>query len=280
VLVKAVENDPYNAGDGDISCTTLISPPMIRHLRDANSNRISEDVADRMYSLMGQAMHHVLEMADDDALVEERFYAVYESPQGDKKVSGQIDRYDDGSIQDWKFTSVWEYIHGLKPEREAQLNILADLMRRNGEDIKGLQINMLFRDWSATKAEFDNAYPQTQIAVIDVPLWEPKKAREYIEQRLEVHYGPTVPDCTNEERWKDGDKYALMKEGRKSALRVTDSEGDLMEWAVWKKVVPTVTSELPKGHSIELRPSVAKRCKTYCNCSEFCVLYQNELKEQ
>ena len=125
VIVRAIENDPYNNGGADISVTSLIGPPQIRRLMQEHGDKVEVDVSDRLYSLMGQAMHRILEMADTTAMVEERFFSDIVCAHGQKSLSGQIDRYENGVIQDWKFTSVWEYIFGLKPEREAQLNVLA-----------------------------------------------------------------------------------------------------------------------------------------------------------
>jgi len=71
-IVAAVTNDPY-VGGGDISTTKLIDSPRIRQLTAINRDRITIDVSERVWSLLGQAVHTILERAglnDGSALVE------------------------------------------------------------------------------------------------------------------------------------------------------------------------------------------------------------------
>jgi len=71
-------------------------------------------------------------------------------------VSGQFDRmllFPDGTLQDYKFTSVWAVPDGCKPEWERQLNALRYLAACNGYRIARLQIVAILRDWSKGKAK-------------------------------------------------------------------------------------------------------------------------------
>ena len=61
-IERAVENDPYES-NADISTTRLIAPPRIRVLQKRNWDLITEDVSDRIFSLLGQSVHHVIERA-------------------------------------------------------------------------------------------------------------------------------------------------------------------------------------------------------------------------
>ena len=247
-------------GDGDISATTLIAPPQIDALVREHGDALSEDVEQRLWAIMGTAMHNILEAAETVAKVEERLYGEFAG----WKVSGKYDRLivDAGTLQDYKFASVWEAIHGVKPERIAQLNVLAELAIRNGYDIKALEVVMLFRDYSKTKAQTQKDYPQQQIARIKVPLWSQDKRVAYIEERVKLHQAArsgTRIHCTDEERWVNGQKWAVMKKGRKSAVKLHDSEED----AYWH-----ANSE--SNLSVEYRPGVNVRCEEYCNVAQFC----------
>ena len=64
-IVDAVQNDPYDSGESDISVTRLISPPRQVALANEHGRKLTEDCADRLFSLMGQAMHHILERGGD-----------------------------------------------------------------------------------------------------------------------------------------------------------------------------------------------------------------------
>lgn len=56
-----------------------------------------------------------------------------------------------------------------------------------------------------------------------------------------------IDPCTAEERWADGDKYAVMKNGRKTAVRVFDTQAD----------ADACAGELGNSHYVEHRPANA-----------------------
>ena len=55
-LVAAIANDSY-VGGGDISVTKLIDSPQIRTLGRKYNDSIVVDVSERIWALMGQAVH-------------------------------------------------------------------------------------------------------------------------------------------------------------------------------------------------------------------------------
>lgn len=62
-LVNAIKKDSYSKGDSDFSVTGLINPARIEALRVKHDSQIKEDVSDRIYSLLGQSIHTILERA-------------------------------------------------------------------------------------------------------------------------------------------------------------------------------------------------------------------------
>ena len=62
-IKRAVENDPYDSSGSDISTTKLIAPPRIRVLQKRNWDSLEEDVSNRIWSLLGQSVHHIIERA-------------------------------------------------------------------------------------------------------------------------------------------------------------------------------------------------------------------------
>ena len=277
-IVEAVKNDPYDPGDGDISVTAAIDPPLIRHLRKGHGNSITEDASDRWYALLGQSVHTILERAEPSAIVEQRLYMTV----GDTVLSGQFDRMSlsQKTLQDLKIMSVWEVIFGLKPEKEAQLNTLAELAISQGYPIKFLEIVAMFRDWQKSKAKVDKDYPQQPIMRLKVPLWPQEKRIAFIEGRIALHKLDPPPPCTDEERWYSGSKWAVMKKGRKSALRLLGSEEAAENWAEANSHAESVCAErgkpwveLFKGISIVHRPGEYRRCEDYCAVRPFCPVY-------
>lgn len=203
---NAVTRDTYDRGDSDITATQLIDPPQIYWL-GKSGNDVEEDVSERVWALLGQSIHSILERnaPSDHMIVEKRFY---KDVRG-WKVGGQVDLFDmtDGTITDWKVTSAWTIVYGSRIEDwEWQLNILAALARANGHTVKALKICALLRDWAQRDADRGGAYPQSPIVEIDIPLWTPEEADEWLDQRValfqeSIDTPDAPPACTQEERW-------------------------------------------------------------------------------
>ena len=257
-IVAAVQNDPYDGGRGDISCTKLIDSPQIRVLGNKHKDDVSVDVSERVWALLGQAVHTILERAglkEEGMVVEERLYAEVNGWQ----VSGQVDRMhcDLGKLSDYKVTTV--YKKNGSDGWTRQLNVLRWLAHQNGHEINQLEVIGIFRDWRKTEAERNPDYPQAAIMAIPVPLWSLDDAEEYVRERVFLHQaasrGEEVP-CTDEDRWFSGNTYALMNTGGKRALKVSSDRSALPE--------PT------EGQYVEIRPGEWKRCLHYCDVRAFC----------
>lgn len=263
-FVAAVKNDPYSGG-GDISVTKLIDSPQRRVLYGKYKDFVVEDVSDRVWSLMGQAVHTVLERAATTALVEKRLFMDVNG----WKLSGQFDRLHvaDKCIQDWKVTTTYKADGDDGWTR--QLNVLRMLAITNGHDIERLQIVAIFRDWQRSKAERDDKYPQANVKIIEVPVWTDEQALNYINERVSLHqkaFNGEEVLCSDEERWYSGTTYALMKEGGKRALKVSENKEDL--------------GEVAKGYFIEERKGGYRRCEGYCEVAPFCPQLAREREQQ
>jgi hypothetical protein len=259
-IVDAVKNDPYTKGSAHISITGLISPPRIRVLSEKHFEDLEEDVSDKIFVLLGQVMHGILERANTEALSEERFYVEIDG----MLISGQLDAYyENGLIQDYKLVSLYSVKDGVKPEYEQQLNCYAELLRKNGKKVTKLELVCILRDWSKGKAH-DETIPQQQVIKLDVPLWPAKKAQSFLKERVRLHKEAqtTLPECTDEERWSTPDKYAVMKKGASRSLKNHNE----------KTLADIHATQV--GGFVELRPGRNARCEDYCPVSNFCNQYQ------
>jgi hypothetical protein len=253
-----VANDPYTGG-GDISTTKLIDSPQIRVLGGKHKDDLSVDVSERVWALLGQAVHTILERAglkEEGMVVEERLYAEVNGWQ----VSGQVDRMhcDLGKLSDYKVTTV--YKKNGSDGWTRQLNVLRWLAHKNGHEINQLEVIGIFRDWRKTEAERDMSYPQAAIMAIPVPLWSLEDTEEYIRERVYAHQAASRGEevlCTDEERWFSGNKYALVKHGAKRATRVSDTAADFDG------------ADLTE-YTVEERRGEYKRCAHYCDVRLFC----------
>lgn len=276
-IVNAVQNDPYDAGDSDISVTRLISPPYQRKLM--GGVELVEDASDRIWSLIGQSVHTILERAypkrrepsvpvqeflkDTGYLTEERLFT---ECQG-WKVSGAFDAYENGTLYDFKVTSVWSVIGDTKIEWEQQLNLLRLLSIRNGIPVKQLRIIAILRDWSKTKASIDRDYPQSQVCPVDIPMWSDEQAESYMNERVAAHQSDAPAPCSPSERWQKDDVYAVMKTNRKTAVKLFKNNPDAQQHAL----------SLGKDHFVVLRVGEAIRCAHYCPVSHVCSHYRGEV---
>lgn len=256
-IVAAVTNDPYTGG-GDISATKLIDSPRIVHLTRQHHAEISVDVSERVWSLLGQAVHTILERAGlraEGMVAEQRLFAKVLGWE----ISGQFDvmHLESKTLCDYKVTTV--YKHKGNDKWTQQLNILRWLANQNGYEVDRLQIIAIFRDWRKAEAERSSDYPRAAIQTIDIPVWSMEDAQDYIEERVHLHQqarrGIDI-HCTDDERWYSGTKYALMKPGGSRALKVFD---DMPE-----------PEQIPDGYTVEVRNGEYKRCELYCDVAPFC----------
>ena len=257
-LVSAVLNDPYTGG-GDISATKLIDAPQRRVLQGKHRDDISIDVSERIWSLLGQGVHNVLERASEEskgvAIAEERLYATVDG----WVVSGQFDRLHLASktLQDYKVTTT--YKSDGSDSWTQQLNVLRWLAIQNGYEVDTLEIVAIFRDWRKTEADRKPDYPRAAAAIIPVSVWPLDVTYKFIKDRVALHQqasaGEFVP-CTDEERWYAGSTWAIVKEGGKRALRVLNQ--------------PPAPEDIPEGAKVVERAGEYRRCMHYCDVSEFC----------
>lgn len=267
-LIKIIENDPYDSGDSDISVTRLINPLQMEALkwehRDAEA---VEDVSEKLWALIGQATHYLLEqVASKGDRVEERLFW----PIDGWIVSGQFDKWENNTLTDYKITSVYSgkdaILHG-KPEWTEQLNLLAALCDLNDLPTEKSEILAIFRDWSKFGGRRDPDYPPPA-ALIPIELLSKEERLSFLFKRVREHQDAReghYPPCTQSQMWERPTTYAVMKEGRKSALRVLDTMQDALSW---------VETNKPKGKvDIVLRPGERVRCENYCQVRDVCQQY-------
>lgn len=259
-IYQAVANDPYSPGDAAYSITGLIKPARVARLQKDHDHEIVEDIADRIFSLLGQAVHTILERSERIAIAEKRLYAELDGV----RISGQTDRFVllSGLLQDYKVTTLWKIKKQDYEEWEAQQNAYRYLLFCNGYDVKKLEIVAFLRDWSKRKARTEESYPVAQVAVVDLPIWPMEKTIAMLRTRIEAHEKAKVelPLCTREERWMDSDSFAVIRPGNKRATAVRATLEEAQQ----------VVSAAGGGLEIKQRRGEPKRCLDYCSAARFC----------
>ena len=253
-IVRTLTNREYNRGSADYTVTELLKPSWVSHLGRKHRHEKSIDVADLLSMQRGTLLHGILGEATEDDIIEKRFQILC----GKFTLSGQIDwfRRPTGIIYDLKTMTDSQHKFD-KPEHEEQVNIYAEILRQEGEEVKGCAIIKWFVNHSKVKAEEQAGYPPIEMITKPVPLWDSSRARDFIASRIEAHENPTP--CTPEETWA---KFAVQKPGLKRASKVEDTRAAAQAWA--DENINDVDQ-----YSIEHRPGI--RCKYYCkSVSPFC----------
>lgn len=251
---------PLNWLDHQIRVTQLIRPPQMLRLEYDHWSTLTADASDFLWAIMGTNLHRNLETGhkSEVPLMTEVFGWT---------LTGTADRIDNGVLSDWKLTSAYKVEQGVPPDWELQLNLYAWLAERQGIPVGSLVIYALLRDHKGMGRFRDTSGP-IPYREMNVPLWPPEEVESIIDERLEAietaftQSGPRP--CTDEERWAQASVWAVHKPGRKSALKLAQSEEQARAWI----------DECYNGSSttltIEHRPGAYRRCERYCPVREVC----------
>ena len=308
-MVNAMSNFQKPSKDV-IRVSELINAPKQKELRIKHWNKIEEDVSERLWALLGNAVHYILEKgAPTDGFGEERLKAKIAGVT----ISGQSDLFHDGIVEDYKTTSVNSYTFGTKPEWIAQLNIYRWLWYKAGFKVKALKIHCILRDWIKSKAMLGDTtfkdgqrvpnYPPIPFVTIDIPMWTIEETEQYILNRICLHQMTPAPPCTDEEKWTRPTTYAIMEKGGKRAKRVLSTMGEAKLWMkanskwsikisdfkITKEPFEIIKEGLKRAKAVfktleeaekyiednetlfvEVRKGINVRCEGYCNVAKWC----------
>lgn len=252
-IVRAV-GSPRPIVKGTFTGSELSGPPLIRCLKEQHWDALEQDVSDMFWLLFGAAFHTVMESsAPKDSLAEERLSMPWNNGY---TISGMADLWRASKLVDYKTTSVYAFLLGDKEEWTKQLNIYRMLYEHHTFPVTGMEIHAILRDWNAGKALAGGDYPQIPFLVKPVPKVDVVPVvNDWI-----ARYESRDP-CTPDEKWERPTTYAVMKDGRKTALRVLGSEDEAKEWAA---------NNVKGEHRIDVRKGIAARCEGYCLVRDFC----------
>ena len=276
-IVNALKRPQYSKGGAHMSATELLSPPRMVQLRIKHADEIEMDAADMVWSLVGTAMHGVLEHGKgDDHIVEQRLHTEIDGWTVSGAVDLQTIKEDRITISDYKTTGVWAVMNE-KKEWEQQLNIYAWLIERvKKSPVDAIEIVAFIRDWKRRDAEVKKDYPDAPVKVIPIELWPYENRESFVRERIHLHAeamfqsqtGGDLPLCTESECWEKPTVYAVKKIGNVRANKVFYKRADAKAYL----------EEVGDKYEVEVREGERTRCDSYCNVAPFCSQYQEYLQ--
>ena len=271
-FVDAATSD-YQYTDKRYSVTSVLKGTREAILQRRHSEEIETDVSEMVWAIFGSAVHKILEQSEETAdQLKENWLSV--EVQNGYELSGIFDLYDDatGTVTDYKTATVWKFIYKEFDDWRTQCLAYVWLLRKIGFNARRGEIVGMLKDHSKTKAKTDHTYLQHPVQRIgwnftdkDLEEFERWLKAKFAEiEQAEKLSDDDLPLCSDVERWHKPDKYAVMKEGRKTAVKLYDSE---------EEANARVEAE-GKGFYVEHRKGEDSKCLNYCSACEFCSHYK------
>lgn len=263
------------------SVTEILGGTCEAVLKRRHAGEVTEDVSDRLWAILGTAVHKVLETAQaGPEQHKEQWLCVPIDNDGERyELSGIFDLYDEstGTVTDWKVTSVWQVTFGDYDKWRRQVLSYCWMLRQKGYDAHAGEVVAMLRDHSQRKAKTERNYPPHPV---HVERWKftDDDVREQGEAIagwfLEVSAQEALDDdelepCSPEARWHKSDKWAVMKKGQKRAVKLYEDESEARNRCDLENRAARERSEVEK-HYVEFREGEDTRCQSYCRVAQFC----------
>jgi len=296
IYCDLIEEGLHKPHNDRLTVTELVNPPLIKHLQIKYWDKLETKASEYLWMILGNAVHKVFESSGlirqlkDLIGVKEQSCVNYamltelqniidghfaekpvEITVAGVKIKGRIDFRETGIIRDFKVTSVWSFMGGMKPEWEAQDNIYRFMSIRNGIPVDRLLIDAILRDWKIVETFRNKDYPKMPFVSLEVPIWDDEKTYNYILERIAA-YKAEPCECSAEEKWQKQTTYAVKKPKAKRATRVFNTLDETHKYIeeYGKKRVTNIKLE------IEVRPGECTRCLHYCPVRKVCPFVKRE----
>jgi len=206
VMFEYLKSDTYDYNPDTISATQLLKSTREYILTKRYNDKIEVDAADRLWQVLGSAVHSVLEQAELSKHQEERLFYEFKG----FKISGKFDLLYRGRLTDFKCTSAFTVMFGSRTEEWIkQLSIYRWLYAKVKQITlpDDADIICIFRDWALRNIKPGSKYPDSPMITVSIKLMSLDKTEKFIEAKLkEIEVNNTLSDhilkpCTDYERW-------------------------------------------------------------------------------
>lgn len=257
-----------------IGVTSLIDAPRVRTLMLEKWDDLIIDCSDSLFSVFGISLDERVNRYTED---DEESQVKHEDKVDGITVVGKADIYipEKYQIIDTKVCGVDTLAFKDTLQKwEKQQNTYAWQHRKRDKEVKELIIDCFFRDWKLSRAKVVKGYPSILYKEIKLPLWSFEEQEDYVKSQVEFHQMNPMA-CSDTDRWKKDDQYAVMEKGKKKALaankyidggseRIPFTRQDAIDWINRKGY------QDKKGVYIEERKGACIRCDSYCRVRSVC----------
>ena len=286
----------YDSRLNSVSATGMIRPLRQLVLSQQNKKLMKTvDISDLVASRMGSAIHDGCEEAwtstenvakalkvlggsaenvkINPSVVEEGDIPVYVEQRAEREIDGMIitGKYDlvmDGTLNDYKSTSVWTYIYDSNSWNYTVQGSIYKWLNPDKITSDYININYIFTDWSAAKARQDpKGYPQLRVLTKKYPLWGNQETEHWIQNKLAALTNlinasqADLPKCTDKELWASETVHKYYKNPA-NTTRATKNFTDI------NSAMSRKTNDGDVGIVVTV-PGEVKACR-YCPVVEIC----------
>jgi hypothetical protein len=281
-----------------IGVTTLMGAPLQRYLNARYWHQLEVKASETMNAIQGQLGHLLFDKVETTTISKIPLQVEHNG----FTIKGEADYYDPilFTLGDNKFkqvNSVTAQRISKDDSLERQLNIYCWMARKMGYDVRHLQGDIYINGWTVYRSYGDSAYPKAPYVKLSIPIWEEPFTANYVSERLKVHNTEAlnflkfwgypndskmndelfrrsllIPVCTDEERFAQPTKYAVMKEGMKRAVKLFDRNDDAHTW-----IAAQLYTKPSDKLSVTERKGGFFKCLHYCNVRGFCPHVKKEL---
>lgn len=283
IVNACLQDDGHEPVEGVYHATELIKPCKMSVLERRHRNETELDANDCVWLVFGKAVHEVLQYGNLSHFMEAE-KPIYREIDGVSvgaplKLKGQLDLWQPRwkKVVDWKTATVAKWLRQDYEDYRRQGLEYAWLLQSQGKQVASMEFVMFLKDWSKGQARLaklqGKPYPPSAIqtwthtVTVDEMAWIDGWIKDRVRtiREYEAMKDEEIPDCTSEERWESPTLYAVMKEGRKSAVKLYGTLEEAQE----------ACGDDPKL-SVETRPGVRRRCEDYCLAAKWCYLKGKE----
>lgn len=262
------------------SVTSVLKGTREAILQRRHNEEIDTDVSDCVWLIFGSAVHSILENSKETDTQLKENYITADMPNG-YVLSGIFDLYDDatGTVTDYKTGTVWKVIYDEWDDYRMQTLLYCWMLREMGFDAKRGQIVVMLKDHSKSKAKRERSYPQHPVITKtwDFTAEDFEEAERFLMDKFaEIERAEQLPDdelplCSSYDRWAKPSKWAVMKKGRKTAIKLYETQAEADQRAETENA-----NASGNPYYVEHRPGTDGKCTDYCQVCEFCSYWREK----